>query len=118
MVASPNPPLAGPASIRFTLCRGGPVYRLMCWMRFITPDSARIGRRVLLLIGVTWLPMLVLAAIGGLAFGDAVRLPFLRDITVYARFLVALPVFLDASKLVDERLELAVNGLASPDILP
>jgi hypothetical protein len=110
--------LAGPASIRFTLCRGGPVYRVMCWMRFITPDSARIGRRVLLLIGVTWLPMLVLAAIGGLAFGDAVRLPFLRDITVYARFLVALPVFLVASKLVDERLELAVNGLASPDILP
>ena len=38
----------------------------------------------------TWVPLLVLSFASGVALGDAVEVPFLRDPTVYTRYLVAL----------------------------
>lgn len=62
--------------------------------------------------------MAALSVIQGVAWGTAVRLPFFHDVTVYARFLVAVPLFILAGPLVDRRLGMAVDDLASGGVVP
>ena len=51
----------------FSLTRGGLVYTILRHLRLVTADSPRVVRRCLLLVGITWLPMLVLTFVEGTA---------------------------------------------------
>ena len=53
---------------------------------------------------VAWLPVLVLSIMEGKAWGDVVRVPFLYDIDVHARFLIALPLLIFAELVVYQRM--------------
>lgn len=46
----------------FTSSRGGPAYRLMQWVGVAKGDRAPLKRRIVVLIAVTWIPLLVFAA--------------------------------------------------------
>jgi len=70
-----------------------------------------------LLAVVTWLPLLVLTAIEGVAWGGAVQVPFLRDYLPYGQFLIAVPVLVLGELTVSRYLILAVSGLRSPEVL-
>ncbi len=63
-------------------------------------SGLRIGRAVPVLAGLCWLPVFGLTALGGTAWGDAVDVPFLEDLSVYGRFLVAIPLLLVGEKLL------------------
>lgn len=72
-----------------SLIAGGPLYRIIkstglgkTRSRFLYPFA--------LVAAVTWLPLLLLSYLEGHASGGA-GIPFLNDITVHVRFLVALP---------------------------
>ncbi len=43
----------------FYLMRGGPIYKWMVKLRLHGGDNAYVGRRSLLLISVTWVPLLL-----------------------------------------------------------
>jgi hypothetical protein len=50
---------------------------------------------------LTWVPLLVLSAVQGLAIGQHVNIPFLYDFAAHARFLVAIPLLILAEGLIE-----------------
>jgi hypothetical protein len=66
-------------------------------------------------------PLLLLAVAGGDALGAAVAVPFLKDVEVHVRFLIAMPLLIEAELLVHVRLrpiahEFLVRGLVPPEM--
>ena len=87
----------------FSIVIGGPLFQLLRRAHFEGDHSELVFRRLLLFVGITWLPLFLLATVGPFA-GTAGRLAFLRDIEVHARFLVALPAFIVAEVIVHSRM--------------
>jgi hypothetical protein len=80
-------------------------------------------RRTLFAIVVTWLPLLVLSIVQGLAYGKQLQIPFLHDFAVNVRFLVALPILILAESSIDRQWRLLVlhfqrSGLVQEKELP
>ena len=57
-------------------------------------DRFTLRQQITTMVCVTWIPLAVLAAIQGVAVGPTQPRSFLEDAGMYARFLVALPLFL------------------------
>ena len=103
--------------------RSGPAYRLMQRLGVIKGEGPSIGRRVFWFLMVTWVPLLVLAIIGGRALGRAPRESFLLDFATYARFFAAIPLLIVAEVVVGPRLRAAGlrfvrEGFVRPPDLP
>ena len=52
---------------------------------------------------LTWLPLFVLSFVQGEAYGTKIRIPFLRDLAVNVRFLIAAPILILAESVIDHR---------------
>lgn len=89
---------------QFAIAAGGPAYRFYLWTGLADEKLARVNRRVFAAILITWLPLLILTAISGVATGDAVKVPFLYDLAVQVKFLVAVPIFIAAEHYVQNML--------------
>ena len=85
----------------FSLAHGGLVDRLEARLGGIGGTRARVIQRALFATLLTWLPLLILALAEELAYGTAVKVTFLRDFAVNARFLVALPILILAEPRID-----------------
>jgi hypothetical protein len=100
----------------FSIVLGGPLYQLLR-RSHATGDALEMARRrIVALAAIAWLPLLVLALAGGEALGGSAQVPFLKDVEVHVRFLVALPLLVAAELLVHLRLrpvaqEFVVRGL-------
>jgi hypothetical protein len=68
-----------------------------------------VMRRALWAVLLTWLPLLLLSAAQGLAFGTHIPIPFGHDFAVNVRFLIALPMLILAEADVDNSLRTCVN---------
>ena len=88
----------------FSLVLGGPLYQL--WRRaHLAGDTLELLRRRIIVIAlVAWLPLLILSVLEGHAWGSAVTMPFLRDVEVHVRFLIALPLLVVAELVVHQRM--------------
>ena len=53
---------------------------------------------------LTWVPLLVLSAVQGLAIGHDVSIPYLYGFAAYARFLVAVPLLILAEGLIEHHI--------------
>jgi len=93
----------------FSLAKGGPFFKLLVRMRLMDPDLAPTHRRAVVLALFTWLPLLILSAIQGLALGDSVRIPFLFDFPISTRLLLSLPLLILAENVIDERTKVVVK---------
>jgi hypothetical protein len=78
----------------YTLFDDGPVCRLEERLGLMRAGQRRTGRRVLFVLLVAWLPMLLLAAMQGLAIGPSRLESFLMDFSINAHFLITVPIFL------------------------
>src|SRR5215831_14263713 len=87
----------------FSIVLGGPLFQLLRRAHLGGDHLELLYRRLIFFVGITWLPLFLLATLGPFA-GSAGRLAFLRDIEVHARFLVALPAFIVAELLVHARM--------------
>jgi hypothetical protein len=87
----------------FSIVLGGPLFQLLRRAHLEGDHLELLYRRLVFFVGITWLPLFLLATVGPFA-GSAGRLAFLRDIEVHARFLVALPAFIAAELLVHARM--------------
>jgi hypothetical protein len=102
----------------FSLMEGGPGEALMKRLRLIRPElGAASGRTAIILAIVTWFPLLVLSLISGLAIGGA-RIPFLYDISAYARFLVAVPILVLAEIPIGRRLRMVTRHFLDAGLIP
>ena len=107
----------------FSITRGGLFYRLQCRMGAIREERIRVARRAVVAVTLTWLPLLFLSSVQGLAFGKHVPIPFLQDFAVNVRLLIALPLLIISEVAIDQRLRTAVNhflksGLVTETTLP
>lgn len=93
----------------FSLTRGGPLYRLQLRLGVAEEERIRVMRRALGVVLVTWLPLLLLSAAQGLAFGKHIPIPFVQDFAVNVRFLIALPLLILSEVVIDSRLRITVN---------
>jgi len=84
-------------------------------MRFVGPRQT--AKRIALLIAFTWLPLVILSAINGTAWGHKVQIPLFRDFSVYGRFFVALPLLVIAEAVIDRFARRAVVILDSSGIV-
>ena len=100
----------------FSLVLGGPLFQLLLRSRLTTPALELMKRRIVFITLFAWLPLLLLSLVDGKAWGG-VGLPFLYDIEMQARFLVALPLLIAAELLVHQRLRLVVGQFIDRDII-
>jgi hypothetical protein len=114
----PTPPSAeADGSQDFSLVLGGPLYQL--WRRTrLADDSLQLLRQRLVAITLLcWLPLLVLCGMEGrLLEGSAV--PFVRDIEVHARFLLALPLLIIAEPIVHQRMQPVIRQFLERQLVP
>jgi len=87
----------------FSLVQGGPLYQLLRRLRLSGADLQMLRRRVAVILAVLWLPPLLLAIVEGHAWGGA-GVPFLADIGMQVRFLIALPLLLAAERAVHQQM--------------
>src|SRR4051812_4505224 len=88
----------------FSVVLGGPLFQL--WRRtHLTGDELQLlGRRVVVLALLAWVPLLLLSIGEGHAWDGGVKLPFLHDVELHARLLLALPLLIVAELFVHRRL--------------
>jgi len=87
----------------FSLVLGGPVFQLLRKSHLEGDAMELLHRRVFACILLTWVPLLLLSALGN-GIGSVGRISFFHDIEVHARFLVALPILMGAELLVHSRI--------------
>ena len=99
------------------------LFKFLVRQRFIRADREPQYVRAVSLALLTWLPLLALSAMQGLAWGDGVKIPFLHDITVSVRLLLALPLLIVADCVVGLRANQVLrhfveSGLVEGDDVP
>ena len=107
-----------PSEGDFSVVIGGPLYQALRRAR-LSGDGLQLARRRIVAIAtIAWVPLLVLAAVDGKALGKAVAVPFLHDIDVHARFLIAMPLLILAEIVVHERMRPVVTTFVSLGLVP
>ncbi|MFT0173678.1 hypothetical protein ACLKMY_32550 [Paraburkholderia mimosarum] len=77
-----------------------------------------VRQRVIVISLVAWLPLLALAALDGHLLGSQVTVPFLMDLEVHIRFLVAVPLLIIAELVVHRRLRPIARAFLDRKIIP
>ncbi|MDZ4152341.1 hypothetical protein, partial [Methylicorpusculum sp.] len=89
----------------FSVVLGGPLYQLFLRTQLGTDTLGLVKRRIIVFSAFTWLPLLLLSVFFREAAGGDIKVPFLYDIDVHIRFLLALPLLLVAELVVHQRLK-------------
>jgi hypothetical protein len=101
----------------FSLVLGGPLYQIVQRAHLAGDALELLQRRIVVIVLVTWLPLLILSILGDRAWGEAVAVPFLLDIEAHARFLVALPLLIAAELVVHRRMRPVVRQFLERDLV-
>lgn len=101
----------------FSVVLGGPLYQLIRRARLSGDALELLRRRIIVITLVAWLPLLLLSVLSGHAWGPEVRVPFLKDIEVHARLLVALPLLILAELVVHQRMRPVVRQFLERDLI-
>jgi hypothetical protein len=101
----------------FRLAIGGPFFELQARLGLLRHDALRVERRIGLYVGLAFGVPLGLAAVDGVALG--VPRPFLLDPAVWARFVVAIALFVIMDRSIDQRLRMLLGQFVrAPLIAP
>jgi hypothetical protein len=94
----------------FSFVLGGPLFRLLRRGRLADDDLQLLRRRIIAISLFCWLPLLALSQLGGQVIGGGVVVPFLLDVEVHAKFLLAVPLLIGAELVVHRRLRHRFKG--------
>ena len=89
----------------FALFVGGPLFRLLVKLKLTNNALGLLKWRTIFIIFITWVPLLIISTVEG-HLQSSVSVPFLNDIAVHVRFLVALPLLVFGEMFVHKRLKL------------
>jgi hypothetical protein len=117
IIAEPGEPFS-PEPPDFSLILGGPLFQLLRRAHLSGDAADLVTRRVIALAIITWLPLLALSIAEGHAWGDSVKVPFLFDVDVHARFLLALPLLIVAELVVHQRMRVVVGTFVKRGLVP
>jgi hypothetical protein len=100
----------------FSIVLGGPLFQLLR-RTHITGDGLELARRrVVAIATIAWLPLLILSLLQ--PGGRDVAVPFVLDVEVHVRFLVAVPLLVAAELLVHMRLKPVVQEFVVRGLVP
>jgi AcrR family transcriptional regulator len=102
----------------FSLVLGGPLYQLLRWSHMSGDALELVRQRIIIMSLLAWLPLLVLSALEGQALGGSAAVPFLLDVEVHVRFLVALPLLIAAELVVHQRMRFVVRQFLERNLIP
>src|SRR5215203_957043 len=88
----------------FSLVLGGPLYQLLRRSHLSDDTLTLVHRRILVAVLITWVPLLLLCTWEGRVWWGNVRVPFLFNAEVHARFLLALPLLVFAELVIHHRM--------------
>ncbi|MBP1697570.1 MAG: hypothetical protein H6Q41_2758 [Deltaproteobacteria bacterium] len=102
----------------FSLVLGGPLFQLLRRSHLAGDALELLRQRILVISLLAWLPLLVLSALEGQALGKNVAVPFLLDVEVHIKFLVALPLLIIAELVVHQRMRFVVKQFLERNLIP
>jgi hypothetical protein len=102
----------------FSLVHGGPLFQLLLRTRLSSDGLTLVVRRIAAFLLITWVPLLVLAALDRQLLRGSIAVPFLRDVETHIRFLVVVPLLLAAELFVHERLLGVVRAFCERNLIP
>ncbi len=102
----------------FSLVLGGPLFQLLRRAHLADDALTMARQRIIVISLLAWLPLLVLSVLEGRALGSSVAVPFLRDVEVHIRYLVALPLLIGAELVVHRRMRSIVEVFLERRLIP
>jgi hypothetical protein len=102
----------------FSLVLGGPLFQLLRRSHLSGDALELLRQRIIVISLLAWLPLLVLSALEGHALDGNVAVPFLLDIDVHIRFLVALPLLIISELVVHQRMRFVVRQFLERNLIP
>ena len=106
------------ASSDFSLILGGPTYQLLRGAHLAGDALQLLHRRIVVLVMLTWAPLLLLSVAEGHAWGQGFGLPFVRDVELHVRLLIALPLLVAAELVVHKRMRSVVGQFYERRLVP
>lgn len=100
---------ASPGAKDLLLFEGGPFFRLLGILGESRLERGHILRVLAASVLITWAPMALLAALQGVALGPSRSESMLLDAAMYARFWVALPLFLLTNAVCGPRVRMVMR---------
>ena len=102
----------------FSLVHGGPLFQLLLRAHLSSAGMSLVARRVIVFVLITWVPLLVLAALERNLLATNVAVPFLLDLETHIRFLVVVPLLLAAELIVHRRLLSVARTFLDRNLIP
>ena len=102
----------------FSLVLGGPLFQLLRRAHLSDDALMMVRQRLVVFMLLTWLPLLLLSILEGQAWGSRTVVPFLLDIEVHVRFLVALPLLVVAELVVHRRMRPLLQQFRERNLIP
>ena len=102
----------------FSVVLGGPLFQLLRGAHLADDALLLVRQRVVVIALFAWLPLLLLSTLEGHAVGARRGVPFLWDVDVHVRFLVALPLLIVAELVVHQRMGPLVRQFVSRRLIP
>lgn len=110
-------PVAWPELENFSLVLGGPLYQLLRSAHLEERVEDHLLRRVVVISGIIWLPLLLLCLVEGTLLAG-VPIPFVGDVETHVRFLVAVPLLIFAELIVHRRMRVVVAQFLDRRLIP
>jgi hypothetical protein len=102
----------------FSVVLGGPLFQLLR-RAHLTDDALELVRQRIIVISLfAWLPLLLLSALERQLLGGSAAVPFLLDVEVHVKFLVAMPLLIAAELVVHRRMRFLVKQFLERHLIP
>jgi len=101
----------------FSLVVGGPLFRFLCRVGLCDAALGLMFRRILVFSLLAWLPLLLLSTYERQLLGGT-AVPFLLDVEVHVKLLLALPLLLAAELSAHQRLRFVVQQFLDRRLIP
>ena len=103
----------------FSLVLGGPAACQLLRRAHLSDDALEmVQQRIVTISMLAWLPLLLLSALEGRLLPGNVAVPFVYDIEVHIRFLVALPLLILAELVVHKRMRRIARDFLDRGLVP
>lgn len=102
----------------FSLVLGGPLFQLLRRAHLADDALMMVRQRIVVISLFAWLPLLLLSSLQGQVLGGGESVPFLLDVDVHVRFLLAMPLLIAAELVVHRRIRSVVGLFLERDLIP
>ena len=105
-------------STDFSLVLGGPLYQLFRRAHLSGDTLDLLRRRIVFLSLLAWLPLALLAGFEGRLLPGTATVPFLLDVEVHVRYLLAIPLMVVAELVVHQRMRAVLQQFLGRKLVP